>query len=219
MTLRQSAIGLSLVFIVTVLPVQSAFAQVCRGAADLTPEAHLAGGAAIGMSDEAVDLRGVVAGGHAYLAEFHAGVTLVDVADATVFGARLIAGGQIPVTLARRVMTCPLGTVAFGYSPDFDGLTLSLVQLGGGAAIGGILSDTDTMQTILAGSILAERVRARFANDAGGSLTQRVTVTTFEVAMGLVFSRRYTLRPAIAFEHVEGDWTRRFLLVFVARAR
>jgi hypothetical protein len=101
MTLRQSAIGLSLVFIVTGLPVRSAFAQVCRGAADLTREAHLAGGAAIGMSDEAVDLRGVVAGGHAYLAELHAGVTLVDIADATVFGARLIAGGQIPVTPAR----------------------------------------------------------------------------------------------------------------------
>jgi hypothetical protein len=116
-------------------------------------------------------------------------------------------------------MTCPLGTVAFGYSPDFDGPTLSLVQLGGGAAVGGILSDTNTMQTILAGSILAERVRARFANDAGDSLTGRFTATTLEVALGLVFSRRYTLRPAIAFEHVEGDWTKRFLLVLVARVR
>lgn len=197
----------------------SAEAQVCRGAADLTASAPLAGGVTMGMSDDSTTVQGVLAGGDAYLAEGRVGVLQFDEPSATILTTRLLVGGQLPFTASRRVMACPLGTVRFEYAGDIDGLEGTLWGLGGGAAVGGVLYDSDTIQIVEALTVLSERERIRFSNDAAGSVTTRGSITNLKLATGLVFSRRFTLQTAAHFTRDAGTWFRGFSLSFLARGR
>jgi len=198
----------------------AAEAQVCRGAADLTAAAAVAGGATIGMSDNSTTVQGVIAGGSSYLAEGRVGVLQIDEAlsSATILTTSLLVGGQLPFTASRRVMTCPLGSVRFEYAGDIDGFEGTLWALGGGAAVGGILYDSDAIQIVEAVTLLFERERLKFSNEIG-SITTRESIANVKIVTGIVFSRRFTLQTAAHLTRDAGTWYRGFSLSFIARAR
>lgn len=183
-------------------------AQVCLGVASFA-EGPVRAGVGVEVGNDATAFGGQLGFGASvgFFATGSVARVEFDESDesATTFGAN--AGYSFDIspagTSARSIELCP--TVGFGYlnpleftDPIFGDIELSSRSFSVGLSIGGVLSSTASMAFLpsLGIDYVSERTTIEAAGDEESETDGYGVI---DLGMGLVFSRRITVRPAVLF--------------------
>jgi hypothetical protein len=176
-----------------------AFAQICRGSADVSTAQRWHGGASGTFAEVGNGIYGVVAGGStAYVIAGRAGME--DYRGAHFFRTRLEGAPQL-AAFSRRLVVCPGGTLSTGKTYVFERHRFEWT-LGMAASVGVVAIDRTRIQAIPAFTFVVERWRARtWYYIYEDKLTSYVweTVSWGEAAVGIVLNRRVSITPSVRF--------------------
>jgi hypothetical protein len=182
-----------------------AWAQVCRGTADVTDHSRFQGGV---LLDTSADSNGASAalsfGGDYYFAEAEAGYIGVKEPDAGGFQSRVFMGGQVPVSSDRRFIFCPGVSIANFYVPDVGGIDFRLFGVGGALAVGFVAEYSPALKVVPSFGLLIERQRKRFSNDQF-SQTVADTLGSLEFGVGFLIRDRIAVKPSFLVPFFDDD--------------
>jgi hypothetical protein len=176
-------------------------AQACIGLASLeTRPMNFTAGAAFTDGAKGGDARFSIGTSKAF-GGVSALITKVDGVSGTAKGAGVDGGLSYRTGKNKRVMVCPVASVSYLKSPDFDdgeGEVFEASATGGnaGLAVGGVISSSSSVSAIPFGELRAAYTRASVTNN-GVSVSSSETYGVLSGGVGFVFSPSLLVRPYI----------------------
>ncbi len=209
--MRKMLWGVALVSAVSL----NAGAQVCVG----TPSyavGKMRAGLDVGHADGASRIGAEFATGHASGGFLRGSVASYDFsgidASSSAFG--IGAGYAVDMNPQKTVQFCPLVGYTYMRGPDVGNLTVRTHELSVGGSIGGSTTISPKVDALPFFSAVLVRDRANLHTPSNPNISAVDTYGVWSAGVGLVFSRTFTLQPAISRAFNHGDAATMYSLGF-----
>ncbi len=173
-------------------------AQTCLGTAPITSAMPLQVGAALAFSSNTTGIGAAATyGTDNFFGSVGVGRVSFDELDASAPNFGITVGAQVPRDSDRKLIICPAFNFVFVNGPkDILGVDLSTRSFGGGATVGFVVSETDTLSLVPTAGLSINRVKLT-GEFLGISDSVSDTIGQLGLGVGIIWNKVFSIVPAV----------------------
>jgi hypothetical protein len=173
-------------------------AQTCLGTAPITNNMPLQVGALLAFSSGSTGIGAAATyGTDDFFGSVGIGRVSFDDLDASAPNFGITVGAQIPRDSERKLIVCPALNFVFVNGPkDVGGFDFSTRSFGGGATVGFVVSETDTLSLVPTAGLSINRVRVK-GEFLGISDSVSDTIGQLGLGVGIIWNKVFSFVPAV----------------------